>query len=173
MFNSSNQVEIGSSGKNDVNEYSWNLGSSLNVGWNFITLNTSDAGKIGNPDLSAINWFRLYRQKNGTVTTRIDAIQIIGENSLAIDDLVVEKEYIKMYPNPLSHDVLTIDFRGFKELSNVEVRITNLLGQTIFRMTTHNKEISRIDTRGLLKSSIYLVTVKSGKSMITTKLIVE
>jgi len=172
MFNATNQVEIGSDGKADSNEYSWSL-SDLVSGWNFITLNTSDAGKIGNPDLNAINWFRLYRQKNGSVTTRIDAIQLIGENSLSIDDLVVEKEYFKMYPNPLSQDELTVDFRGFKDLSNVEVRITNLLGQTIFREIAHNKEMVRINTRGLLKSSMYLVSVKSGKSIVTSKLIVK
>ena len=83
------------------------------------------------------------------------------------------KESFKMYPNPVSQDELTVDFRGFKDLSNVEISITNLLGQTILRRTTKNKEIIRINTSELLKSSIYLVTVKSGKSIITSKLIVK
>jgi len=172
LFESSNQVEIGSDGKSDSNEYNWSL-KDLSVGWNFIELNTNQAGKMGNPDLSAINWFRIYHKKTGIVTTRIDAIQLIGENSLSIDDLVVEREYLKVYPNPLSQDELTVDFRGFKDLSNVEVRIMNLLGQTIFREIAHNKEMVRINTRGLLKSSMYLVTVKSGKSIVTSKLIVK
>jgi len=172
-FESSNQIELGSGAKNDLNEYNWKM-PELSIGWNFISLKFSEAGNTGgDPDFNAINWFRIYHKKTGTVTSRLDAIQIIEENSLSIDDVVVEKEYVRVYPNPLSDDELTVDLRKFKELSNVEVSITNILGQTIYRKTTHNKEIIRINTSGLLKSSIYLVTVKSGKSIITTKLIVE
>jgi len=71
-----NQVEIGSGGKADFNEYSWTL-SGLSEGWNFISLKISDAAKMGNPDLSSINWFRIYRFKSGSVTTMIDAIEIL------------------------------------------------------------------------------------------------
>lgn len=73
---SNNQVEIGSAGRPDQDEYSWNL-SGLTNGWNFVSLDISVAGVIGEPDLSAINWFRLYRFKSGSVVTRIDAIEII------------------------------------------------------------------------------------------------
>lgn len=76
QFESTNQVEIGSAGKPDQDEFNWNL-SGLTDGWNFITLKTSEANKMGSPDLGAINWFRIYRFKTGTVTTRIDAIQLI------------------------------------------------------------------------------------------------
>ena len=72
----SNQVEIGSGGKADFNEYSWTLGG-LSAGWNFVSLKISDAAKMGNPDLDTINWFRIYRFKSGTVTTMIDAIEIL------------------------------------------------------------------------------------------------
>ena len=171
QFQSSNQVEIGSSGVSDSNEYSWSLGSNLNVGWNFIQLNTNDASIIGNPDLSAINWFRLYRKKDGPVTTRIDAIELIGENSLSIDDVTKEKLF-KMYPNPLKKDMLTINLISYKN-NSVEVRITNLLGQTVYEYKTQNDEIITINTDGLLKSPFYIVTVKSGKSVSSAKLIVE
>jgi arylsulfatase A-like enzyme len=73
---SKNQVEIGSAGKPDEDEYNWNL-SGLSNGWNFISLKTSEASKMGSPDLGAINWFRLYRQKTAEVSSRIDAIQLI------------------------------------------------------------------------------------------------
>lgn len=76
QFSGSNQVEIGSAGSPDQDEYSWNL-SGLTNGWNEISLDISSAGVIGEPDLSAINWFRLYHFKSGTMTTRIDAIQIV------------------------------------------------------------------------------------------------
>jgi arylsulfatase A-like enzyme len=73
---SSNQVEIGSAGKNDVDEFNWNL-QGLTNGWNLVKLRTSEAGKMGSPDLSKINWFRIYRRKTGEVTTRLDGIRLI------------------------------------------------------------------------------------------------
>lgn len=73
-----NQVELGSAGKPDTDEYNWRL-EGLADGWNFIRLPISDAGKLGEPDLSAINWFRLYSFKSATITTKIDAIQILSD----------------------------------------------------------------------------------------------
>ena len=171
QFQSSNQVEISSSGGPDTDEYNWNLGSNLNTGWNFIQLNTKDAGKSGNPNLSAINWFRLYRKKNGSVTTRIDGIQLIGENNLGINKVTNEKLF-KMYPNPLKNELLIINILPTNN-NSVEVIITNLLGQTVYEYKTKKEEEITIDTKGLLKSPFYIVTVKSGKSISSAKLIVE
>ncbi|MEX2370621.1 MAG: T9SS type A sorting domain-containing protein, partial [Bacteroidales bacterium] len=74
----SNQVELGSAGKPDTDEYNWRL-EGLTNGWNYIRLPISEAGKLGNPDLSEINWFRLYSFKSATITTKIDAIQLISD----------------------------------------------------------------------------------------------
>ena len=86
---STNQVEIGSEGKPDSDEFSWNL-SGLNDGWNYITLKTSEAKQLGSPDINAINWFRVYRFKSGPVTTRIDAIQLIDPTVGPLYTLIVE-----------------------------------------------------------------------------------
>jgi hypothetical protein len=72
-----NKVEIGSSGVPNTNEYNWTLTGLVN-GWNLVQLNTSTATKIGTPNLGAINWFRIYGLKNGSVTTRIDDIGLLG-----------------------------------------------------------------------------------------------
>jgi hypothetical protein len=72
-----NQLEIGSSGVPDTNEYNWTLTGLVN-GWNLVQLNTSTATKIGTPNLGAINWFRIYGLKTGSVTTRIDDIGLLG-----------------------------------------------------------------------------------------------
>jgi hypothetical protein len=77
ILGADNQVELGSGGRSDVNEYRWNIGLLVN-GWNFVTLNFSNAVATGgNPNLNAINWFRIYHAKNGNVTTKIDGIQIL------------------------------------------------------------------------------------------------
>ncbi len=81
FLGSTNQVEIGSAGKPDQNEYHWKL-SGLSNGWNFISVDFRDANiSNGAPDLSAINWFRIYNFKSGSVTTRIDAIEIVDPNA--------------------------------------------------------------------------------------------
>lgn len=85
----SNQVELGSAGKPDTDEYNWRL-EGLADGWNFIRLPISEAGKLGDPDLSEINWFRLYSFKSETITTRIDAIQILSDGIYTEVQLTVD-----------------------------------------------------------------------------------
>jgi lysophospholipase L1-like esterase len=76
-FGTSNQIELGSGGTNDVSEYNWNIGSLVN-GWNHITKSFSSAGTTGGtPNLNAINWFRIYHAKTASITTKVDGIQII------------------------------------------------------------------------------------------------
>lgn len=80
QFDTDNQVELGSGGELDVNEYHWSLAKEdLNNGWNYINLEFSDATVTGGePDLDAINWFRIYHVKTGEIITMIDDIQIRG-----------------------------------------------------------------------------------------------
>ncbi len=88
QFESSNQVEIGSAGRADQDEYNWNL-AGLSNGWNLISLNISEAGVMGSPNLNAINWFRIYRKKTGPVTTRLDGIQLIDSEAGPVYTLLV------------------------------------------------------------------------------------
>lgn len=92
-----NQVELGSSGTNDKNEYNWSL-TGLSTGWNFISLSISDATVMGTPNLNAVTWFRIYNKKSGSITTRLDAIEIIDPNagerySLVVDNGIGDGNY--------------------------------------------------------------------------------
>lgn len=130
-----NQVEIGSAGQADVDEYSWSL-SNLQNGWNRIQLDVKNASKRGNPDLSAINWFRLYRFKTGSVVTRIDGIQLIGENYLSVNS-VEEVTSIRCYPNPVNTS-LNIDLE-FVRTSNLNVTFLDTAGRSILAPVTNQK----------------------------------
>lgn len=78
-LNGENQIELGSGGGPDTKEYNWPI-DTLTNGWNLISKKFSDADVTnGTPDLNALNWFRIYHYKSGTVTTRVDGIQIIKE----------------------------------------------------------------------------------------------
>ena len=133
MLGDKNQVEIGSAGKPDENEYNWNL-SGLTEGWNFVSLNLQDAGKMGNPNLSAINWFRLYNKKSGSITSKIDAIQLADKTATGSPVKRISKENtFSMYPNPLTGKMLTIELEETVNFGKIEIHITNLLGQTFYK----------------------------------------
>jgi len=84
-FNGGGQLEITSSNGPDKDEYNWGVGSlNLSNGWNELHLKISDAGKMGDPDLSSINFFRLYQFVSEEVTARIDFIRFSG---LAYEEL--------------------------------------------------------------------------------------
>jgi len=171
----SNQVEIGSGGKADSNEYNWSLASlSLSAGWNFIELNTNQAGKIGDPNLNAINWFRIYSRKSGSITTRIDAIQLIGENSLAIDDIVVEKSFT-LFPNPADTEIY-VNFT-LTNSAAVSITIMNMNGQPVSQNVNRpelNPGNHRLEVPvNTLNSGIYFASIKINDAVFTKKVIIE
>ena len=166
-----NQLEIGSAGRADTDEYNWSI-SNLVDGWNFIELNVSDANKIGNPDLSAINWFRFYQRKRNTVTTRIDAIQLLG-GTLSTSTNLIELSSVSLYPNPTKNNVsLKINS---KQESNYTIQIFNSLGQRVSKsiqkgkLFTGNQSI-QINTNQL-NSGIYFVKLSVNNESVVKKLI--
>ena len=172
-FEGQNQVEVSSSGGPDVNEYSWSI-SNLKAGWNFIKLDVKSANKSGNPDLSKINWFRLYRFKSGTVTTRVDAIQLIGENSLSVDVLDSRKSF-NIYPNPADTKV-HIDFT-LSESSTVSLTLLNIFGQVVSQGVNKTKLNSGKHKLELAVDSIsagtYLAKISIDGKVITKKVLIE
>lgn len=68
--------ELTSSGTYDKDEYKWEIKKgSLENGWNEISLPISKASVTGKPNLSAINYFRLYTaQANEQMILRLDNV---------------------------------------------------------------------------------------------------
>ena len=171
-----NQVELGSGGAFDKNEFSWNIDTKnantpLQNGWNLVTLPFSTATITGGtPDLSAINWFRIYRTKKASVTTKID--QIIVDGTLNTDTNIFLSG-VSVFPNPLKHDKLSIKVDGANESEIFKVIIYNLQGQVVYQTNFSGKNFIDINTDGLLKSAVYMVSVQSGQKISTTKLIVQ
>ena len=79
------RVELGSAGKADVEELQWGVPkTNLKTGWNDITLYFSDITKTTNrADLSRVNWFRIWWNKN-----------VNGEYAIIDDIRAVEKGFI-------------------------------------------------------------------------------
>jgi hypothetical protein len=173
LIQTNNYVEIGSSGVFDTNEYQWPLTGLVN-GWNFVQLNTADAEKIGTPNLNAINWFRIYGQKTGSVTTRIDAIQLLGNSTLSTDNFD-EENSLTIYPNPADSEVC-INF-SLAESSDVGVSIINFTGQTVLQNSDKKKLDSGSHTIKVavntLSKGVYLARIKINNRVFVKKVVIK
>jgi cephalosporin-C deacetylase-like acetyl esterase len=170
-FDAGNQVELGSGGAADKNEFSWNIGTLQN-GWNLVTLPFKTAAVTGGtPDLSAINWFRIYHIKTASVTTKIDQIIIVDNSTNAVSNISLSG--VSVFPNPLNQDKLTIKMEDAADSDAFKITISNLHGQIVYQNNISGKNFTEINTAGWLKSSVYLVSVQSGKAISSSKLIVQ
>lgn len=75
-LNAALKVGLGSAGKGDEDEYIWVIEKdSLQAGWNEITLQFASVTPKGTVDFSAINWFRIFRNSNESVTMILDDVR--------------------------------------------------------------------------------------------------
>ena len=173
LIQTNNYVEIGSSGVFDTNEYQWPLTGLVN-GWNFVQLNTANAEKIGTPNLGAVNWFRIYGVKTGSVTTRIDAIQLLGNSSLSTDNFN-EENSLTIYPNPADSEVY-INF-SLAESSDVGISIINFTGQTVLQNSDKKKLDSGSHTIKVpvesLSKGVYLARIKINNRVLVKKVVIK
>ena len=87
-FKSNGQIELTSGGKPDVNEYNW-LTSSLNLknGWNVVYLDFADSGNSGGtPDLSNINYMRMYMFLAKDAVMAFDSIKIVKRSVVSVKE---------------------------------------------------------------------------------------
>lgn len=167
------RVEAGSGGKADMNEFQWSL-SGLTNGWNEISLKTSAASKTGTPDLTAINWFRIYATKSGSITTRVDDIQMGPENLFSGLDNINDKNdiSISIYPNPHKSGKLFLSLNGIDQGTELDVKIFNINGEVIFKKEVlYSSLLSEIDIPHTLLESIYFVSVETDKMKLVEKLV--
>ncbi|NDP28407.1 MAG: T9SS type A sorting domain-containing protein, partial [Flavobacterium sp.] len=179
------RVELGSGGVADVNELSWPLSGLVN-GWNQISLNTIDASQIGTPNMSALNWFRIYDTKTASITTRIDAIEVMDSstppssqrkgvktNKAIIEEPSQQGMSVKIYPNPYRQGILSLDITGFESMNDVKIKATNLLGQVIHQENATDKSHQELNLSGKLSESVYFISVESGETKLVKRLIVK
>jgi hypothetical protein len=167
------RLEVGSGGKADTDELQWGL-SGLKNGWNEISLKTSTASITGTPDLTAINWFRIYAAKTGSITTRIDDIRL-GPEALfsgVRKTNNINGKSIRTYPNSHKPGHLLVDINGFNEGTEMQIKISNLSGQVVFqKRIIHSSSPSELILPATLMKSIYLISVEAENVKLVDKLI--
>lgn len=176
-FVGSGQIEITSSGKNDVDEYSWST-TNLNLvnGWNNLKLPISGAGKIGNPNLSAINFFRFYQNTNGaTVEFKIDYIWFTQTLTAVNEAAMSGENEVKLFPNPASSICqLQLKLNGS---AKVNITVFNLMGQELKGLFQEKNLDSGSHLISLplksLNSGTYIVKTRINDSVKSDILIVQ
>ncbi len=174
-MSTSNQVELGSGGAPDVNEYHWNL-SGFTSGWNLISLDVSAAGTTGGtPDLNAINWFRIYNSKSGSVTNRIDAIRLYDKTNARVAEVGQEmpNKQVLIYPNPTS-DYVNIDL-GDASVDHLKVEVYNLAGVKVMEsdLTQPNSSGYRLSLAGL-QAGVYVVKIATDSRLkVSRRLVIQ
>ncbi|MBN2639521.1 MAG: sulfatase-like hydrolase/transferase [Bacteroidales bacterium] len=170
VLSSNNQVELGSGGKADVNEYSWKL-SGLQTGWNLVNLPFSDAAIIGSPNIQSIDWFRLYSKKTGDVKSRIDAIRILDIVATDMDNCEVASSNNKLvvYPNPVSGKWLHLLWDEHDFPGEIEVSIFDVTGKSVFMKRYTYLPQLLIDVSSLDRNALYVLTIKGGRKTESVK----
>ncbi|NDP20529.1 MAG: T9SS type A sorting domain-containing protein [Paludibacter sp.] len=104
-----------------------------------------------------------------------DELTISGNGISSIENVKfgTDGKTVRIYPNPLRSNKLSIDLVGFENSENVQVKIINLIGQTVFHEKLNNPTHFDINTLNLLSKSVYTVSVQSGSTIILNKLILN
>ena len=152
LLGTSNQVELGSGGAPDLFEFNWTL-KGLVTGWNYVTLNTNKAGITGGtPNLNAINWFRMYNIKSGSIISQIDALEIEGGATIpsAVSEFsTTSKPFI--YPNPVKDRIY---IKGVDKMTEITIR--NSTGNGVKKIKTSGS----IDVSNLEPGIYFLIQDK-------------
>jgi hypothetical protein len=111
----------------------------------------------------------------GSSGGNFDEMTISGNGISALKSVESDTDgkSVIIYPNPLRTNKLYINMLGYENENNVQVRILNLLGQTVFHKSLKNPSQLEINTLDLLAKSIYNVSVESGNTKISNKLILN
>jgi hypothetical protein len=80
---------------------------------------------------------------------------------------------VHVYPNPYRQGNLSINLTGFEGKNNVQLKITNLLGQVVYQQELESVSNTSIDLFGKLNEAVYIVSVESGNEKVFTRLIVR
>ena len=96
------------------------------------------------------------KDTTGGVTNETE-VYWYNDTPLAIEEQLIRIKTVRFYPNPVS-DVMYID----NEVGMQELKIINLLGQTVIQMQLDNRRSYRLNT-GSLERGVYIIYVSGDK----------
>nr|WP_315146474.1 Ig-like domain-containing protein [uncultured Flavobacterium sp.] len=105
----------------------------------------------------------------------LDELQVTNAPTLSInriENLQKEKSFT-IYPNPYKNGTLTIDIIGFEASNEVQLKVTNLLGQLIHQEILTNTTHKELNFSGRLNEAVYFISIEGGDHKLVKKLIVK
>jgi len=119
--------------------------------------------------LSGVNYIAFKYSTAGYAPTRwnVDSVKIYGESSSSgISDRVIYN--VKLYPNPVSNNILNIDFN--QTLKHVEIQLIDLSGKEIRKIK--KESASKIQIQHLMQG-FYFINIHTPQQRLTKKIIVN
>lgn len=104
------------------------------------------------------------------VATNSSTTVFITVASTSVNDVKSEKDF-SIYPNPYKQGNLHLNLNGFND--EISIKVTNLLGLTIYQEKLKNKTHAELNLSGKLNDAVYFVSVESGQSKITRKIVIQ
>lgn len=95
-------------------------------------------------------------------------ISSTGKENIHMDD-----KSVHVYPNPYRQGKLSINLTGFGHKTNVQLKITNLMGQIVYQEQLKSIASAELDLSGKLSETIYVVSIEAENSKVFTKLVVK
>lgn len=96
-------------------------------------------------------------------------------NTLGVNDNTSENnsKTVRVYPNPLTNEILTVATDGFDDDTNIRILITNSNGQKMYEKKLNDPCHTDVNLAGKLNDGVYLVIVESDQTKVVRKLIVK
>ena len=109
----------------------------------------------------------------GTSGGNFDELTIDGLTGINNLKSITQGQLINIHPNPYKQGKLSVEIIGFESNSNLQLKISNLLGQTIYqqRLTTNTR--AEINLPIKLDQSVYFITVESDNLKAVSKMFVK
>lgn len=124
-------------------------------------------------DLAASNVTVKFASKEAGTNVPELVIRTVGAIEEGTSIFEVKDQLVNIYPNPINGNLLSIDLVGFESTEDVDISIISMQGQVVYHNRSNESATFTIDTHNMFTKGIYIVSVKSGESVITKKLIVQ
>jgi hypothetical protein len=104
-----------------------------------------------------------------------DELTISGGGLTALENVKSKEngKYVNIYPNPTNKRKITVNLFGFEDSKDLSLSISLLNGQKVFEKKLFDIKQTELDLPDNLDKSTYLVTIESGTTKITNKLILN
>ncbi|MEW4922691.1 T9SS type A sorting domain-containing protein [Algibacter sp. 2305UL17-15] len=132
--------------------------------------NSSPTLKFSQNNLNAIGrYMRIHSSHSSNIKIKLAEIEVVGRTYTGTlsDDEIVDNT-ISIYPNP-TNGVINLNLN--KTYNNVNIRVYNILGQTI--LTHHYDDLENTELRLQGESGIYFVEIKGDDNLGVVKKVLK